>query len=374
MEQLDRVSLTILFQESAEVKQIMYQMINTQNKEQGQLNISIIPFLSSVCDGWLNFFEEQNMDMELPSIENISFQELVKSTRVSYKLYSDKKVNKINTILKKEGISRLELLTQNYNFIQRKYIQKFGQEDLGVFFFNEVPYGNSSQMSIYLENLLSIRSIESIKNVSDETFLLATKYSENIAKFINSVVVRPYDKNINKDKKLIINSSKLTYKDYFFYDEKRNNLLNGNLPKETQLFLFNILCQNNFINNVLPSVFSFKGLLYYRSKLQTYLTSIYILSKVIKKYSSFIDDKHIIEIEQLIKEKETYFTLKNKLRNNIFHYGIKEVPIIVFNNPNLFFKEMVEYSVDFEFSLFIEKIDNSFFKINRIINELVKLN
>lgn len=155
------------------------------------------------------------MDMELPILENIPFQELVKSIRVSYKLYSDKKVNKINTILKKEGISRLELLTKNYNFIQRKYIQKFGQEDLGVFFFNGVPYGNSSQMSIYLENLLSIRSIESIKNINDETFILATKYFENIAKFINSVVVSPYDKNISQDKKLIISSRKLTYKDYF---------------------------------------------------------------------------------------------------------------------------------------------------------------
>lgn len=374
MEQLDKVSLTILFQESAEAKQVMYQIINTQNKEQGELNISIIPFLSSVCDGWLNFFEEQNMDMELPRIENIPFQELVKSTRVSYKLYSDKKVNQINTILRKESISRLELLTQDYNDDQKDFIRVFGQEDLGVFFYNKIPYGNSSQMSIYLENLLKIKSIESIKNINEETFLLVTKYSENIAKFISSVVIRPHDDSVKRDKKLCIDSGSLTYKDYFFDDEERNNLLGGNLPKETQLFLFNILCQNNFINYVLPSVFDSKGTLYYRSKLQTYLTSIYILSKVIKKYSTIIDDKYISEIEQLIKEKETYFTLENKLRNNIFHYGIKEVPVVVFNEPNLFFKELVEFSVGFEFSLFIEKIDNSFFKINRIINELIKLN
>ena len=107
IEPLQKVSFILLSQESAEAKQIIHQLVNSRFKQQEELSISIIPFLSSVCDGWLSFFQSQNIDMELSFIENISFDKLVKSTRVSYKLYSDKKQNKINNKLQDDGLKRL---------------------------------------------------------------------------------------------------------------------------------------------------------------------------------------------------------------------------------------------------------------------------
>lgn len=349
----------------------MYQLANSRFKQQDQLSISIIPFLSSVCDGWLTLFKLHNMDMELPNIENIPFDKLVKSTRVSYKLYSDKKHNKINNKLQKAGLERLALLKTDYNFLQKKIVKLFGQKDLGVFTLDGVPYGNTSQLSIYLEKVLDLKSTSSLSDLEKNSSLFLTKYSEYIASFINSVITQPFKNSIDEKKSLSLDSNRLKHDDYFFYDEKRKNLLGGNLPIDTQLFLFNILCQNNFINNVMPIVFQTSGSLFYRSKLQTYLTSINCLSLILKKHSHSINERQIQTIKQLVEEKEKYFTFENKLRNNIFHYGIQEVPVSIFKDTNHYFEEMVEYSVGINFDYFISSVDRSCSIINQLLCELV---
>lgn len=371
METLQKISFVMLSQESAESKQIIYQLVNSKSKQQSQLGISIIPFLSSVCDGWLTLFRSQSIDVELPNIENIPFDKLVKSTRVSYKLYSDKKHNKINNKLQKAGLERLDLLKKDYNFLQKKYVKLFGQKDIGVFTLDGVPYGNTSQLSIYLEKILDLKSTTSLSDFEKNSSLFLMKYSEYIASFINSVITQPYKNNIDENKRLSLDSNILKHNDYFFYDEKRKNLLGGNLPIDTQLFLFNILCQNNFINNVLPIVFQTSGSLLYRSKLQTYLTSINCLSLILKKYSYFINKRQIQTIRHLVEEKEIYFTFENKLRNNIFHYDVQEIPVSIFKDKNRYFEEMVEYSVGIDFDSFIKRIDESCSIINQLLCDLV---
>lgn len=216
MKLLQETSLILLSQESAEVKQIIYQLVNSRLKQQDQLNITIVPFLSSVCDGWLTFFKSQNIDIEIPSIENVSFDKLVKSTRVSYKLYSDKKHNKINSQLQKDGLKRMALLQTDYNFIQKMIVKLLGQKDLGVFTIDGIPYGNTSQLSIYLDKILNIKSAASSSDLEKNSFLFLTKYSEYIASFINSVVTQTLNSSIDEKKSLSLDSNRFEHKDYFF--------------------------------------------------------------------------------------------------------------------------------------------------------------
>lgn len=372
MEPLQKISFVLLSQESAESKQIMHQIVNSRDKQQAQLNISILPFLSSVCDGWVTLIKSQSIDIDLPNIENIPFEKLVKSTRVSYKLYSDKKHNKINNKLQKAGSERLALLKTDYNFLQKKFIKRFGQKDLGIFTIDDVPYGNTSQLSIYLEKILDLKPTTSGFEKNSSSLLM--EYSEYLASFINSVITQPFKNSIDESKSLSLESNKLRHDDYFFYDKKRKNLLGGNLPIDTQLFLFNIFCQNNFINNVMPMVFKASGSLFYRSKLQTYLTSINCLSLILKKHSHSINERQIQTIKQLVEEKEKYFTFENELRNNIFHYDIKEVPVSIFKDANHYFEEMIEYSVGTDFEYFIRRIDSSLSTINQLLCDLIIYN
>ncbi|KAF3302731.1 hypothetical protein FPV21_00420 [Carnobacterium sp. PL12RED10] len=372
MELLQETSFILLSQESVEVKQIIYQLVNSRFKQQDQLNISILPFLSSICDGWLTFFKSQNIEIEIPSIENVPFDRLVKSTRVSYKLYSDKKHNKISSQLQKDGLKRMDLLQTDYNFIQKLVVKLLGQKDLGVFTIDGSPYGNTSQLNIYLDKILNIKSTASLSDLEKNSFLFLTKYSEYIASFINSVVTQTSNSSIDENKSLSLDSNKFEHKDYFFYDEQRKNLLSGVLPKDAQLFLFNIFCQNNFINDVIPDVFQISGPFFYRSKLQTYLISINCLSLILKKHSRSINESQFHTIQHLLEEKEKYFTFENKLRNNIFHYGIQEIPVSIFKDSKHHFEEMIEYSVDIDFERFMAKINQSFTIMNQMLSDLIK--
>lgn len=372
IESLQKVSFILLSQESAEAKQIIHQLVNSRFKHQEQLSISMIPFLSSICDGWLSFLKKQNVNIELSVIENISFDKLVKSTRVSYKLYSDKKLNKINNKLQKDGLKRLELLKTEYNFIQRKFVELFGQRDLGVFTLDDIPYGNTSQLSIYLEKMLDVNSMTSLTDLQKNSSHFLVKYSECIVSLINSVMTQPFQSGIDEKKTLILDSKRLEHHDYFFYDEQRKNLLGGQLPSSAQLFLFNVLCQNNFVNNVMPIVFQSSGLLHSRSKLQAYLISINSLSIILKKYSDAINKEQSYNIKKLIEEKEQIFTLENKLRNNIFHYDIQDIPVSVFNDALHYFEEMLAHSTLIDFNSLIAVIDQSFLMIDQIIRDLIK--
>ena len=216
MEPLQKISFILLSQESAATKQIMHQLVNSRFKKQDQLAISIIPFLSSVCDGWLTLFNSFNIDIDLPNIEDVPFPKLVKSTRVSYKLYSDKKHNKINNMLQNEGLERLALLKKDYNFLQRKFIKLFGQKDLGVFTVDGFPYGNTSQLSIYLKKIVELKPTTSLSDREKNASLFLTKYSEHLALFINSVVTQHFSDSIDEKKCLSLDSNRLKHSDYFF--------------------------------------------------------------------------------------------------------------------------------------------------------------
>ena len=172
--------------------------------------------------------------------------------------------------------------------------------------------------------------------------------------------------------KTYVQQNQFTNTDFFFFDNKRKNILGGKLPTSTQLFLFNIYCQNNLFNYAIPYIFHSHNKLYYRSKIQSYLISINVLKKVQKKCQDLLKSEYIEEINYLIHKKELYFTFENKLRNNIFHYQIENTPISAFSDKNRFFEEMIEYHTGMKFDKFIEKIDNYLIQINSLICSIIE--
>lgn len=80
----------------------------------------------------------------------------------------------------------------------------------------------------------------------------------------------------------------------------------------------------------------------------------------------------LFRIKNIIEEKERIFTFENKLRNNIFHYDIQDVPISIFNDSLHYFEEMLEYCTMIDFNSLISIIDQSFLMIDQIIRDLIK--
>ncbi|MGT2772293.1 hypothetical protein [Streptococcus marimammalium] len=124
MGMLEAVSLRILFEETFEVQQIIYQIINSQDFNHYELYTGLIPFLSSIVDGLIEKLKLKKI--EFTNIGSVPFDKFVKYTRVSIKLYSDKMPNKANKKLKKEGYERLRILKTDYNFFQKSYVKSFG--------------------------------------------------------------------------------------------------------------------------------------------------------------------------------------------------------------------------------------------------------
>ena len=163
----------------------------------------------------------------------------------------------------------------------------------------------------------------------------------------------------------------MSHKDYFLIDEKRRNILQGNLPMEVQLQLFNVLCQNNFITSVLSEVFNSKGILFYRSKIQTYLVSVNHLLKVHNKYNEYLKKEYEDDFKCTFKVKNKYFPNNCSLRNNIFHYKIQSFPELIFLNSSSYFIDMVEYETKINFKNLMKIVDDEIDRINSIIYKII---
>ncbi|MFU1824920.1 hypothetical protein ACM6Q0_13315, partial [Enterococcus faecium] len=82
-------------------------------------------------------------------IYGMSFTKLMNQNRASVKLLTDKKITRAIKTIDKQLIAFNQDLVRDYNLLQRAYISMFGQPDLGIYFFENVAFSNTSQLSIY---------------------------------------------------------------------------------------------------------------------------------------------------------------------------------------------------------------------------------
>lgn len=370
---LEAISFAILLQETIEIKQMLYQ-INNSRDDFNEYNICIpfLPILSSICLAWIEKFEKHKEIVNLPNIRGFDFVTLLKKFRISFKLYSDKRVLKAFKMLNNSADKRKKILETDYNFFQKFVTSIVGQKDLGVFTIEGIPYGNTSQLSIYLEEIFVKNNFETLNQwiLSNQEFLI--DYSRTLTTFINSITIE-FEEKFSIDPTLEINvtNCKLSYMDKFLMDTKRRNILLGKVPLEAQLQLFNVLCQNNFINILVPEIFMKTGGLLYRLKLQTYLVSVNTIKNFYKRFSKLLNPLLGKNIEEIIECKEKYFLENTQFRNNIFHYSLSEVSSKNFLGYKYDFRAVVENYVEMSFDDFIKMIDEETNKINVVIKKII---
>lgn len=371
---LEALSFNILLQETIEIKQILYQINNSRDDfNKYDIYIPLLPILSSICLAWVEKFEKHKEIVNLPDIRGFNFVTLLKKVRISFKLYSDKRVQRAFKILYNSADKRKKILETDYNFFQKFITSIVGQKDLGVFTIDDIPYGNTSQLSIYLEEIFVQNNFETLNQwiLSNKEFLI--DFSSTLAAFINSITL-DFEEKFSVDSTLEMNvtNRKLNHDDKFLIDKKRRNILLGDLPMELQLQLFNILCQNNFINVLIPEIFMKTGGLLFRLKIQTYLVSVSAIKKIYLKYYHSLSSDILKNLEEIIEFKEKYFLENTQFRNNIFHYSLTEISIENFLEYKYSFKEVVESYVEMDFDNFIKIIDEETKKINVVIKKIIK--
>ena len=368
---LHKVSKSILLQETIEVRQILELIYNSKDKvNNDEIYIGLIPIISSICHGWFEIIEDEDVHINNIKIGRYNFDTLIKSSRIGLKLYSDKKIAKASKRLHEISVEFNKMLQTEYNGMQKRFVYLFGQCDFGIYTINDLPYGNTIQQSLYLSDVINFEDYDSLEVWENEVQEIVFEFSKSLAQFINTIIgLSGISCLINKTSEIQLIGLKLAYNDYFLIDEKRRNILKGDLPIEIQLQLFNILCQNNFIINVLPRVFQSGGLLYHRSRLQTYLVSVNTIKKIINK---FPNEKYQKQLKEIVEVKENYFDKDSVLRNNIFHYKIEGVDDSVFSIPEKYFYEFIELNSRIEFNDFMKVISEEIIKINKVIYKMVE--
>lgn len=368
---LHKVSKSILLQETIELRQILDLIYNSKDKvNNNEIYIGLIPIISSICHGWFEIFKDEVVHINILKIGRYNFDTLIKSSRIGLKLYSDKKISKASKRLHEISVEFNKILQAEYNDIQKRFVYLFGQCDFGVYTINDLPYGNTIQQSLYLSDVINFEAYNSLEVWEKEVQEVVFEFSKSLAQFINSIIeLSGKSCLINKTSEIKLIDLKLAYNDYFLIDEKRRNILKGDLPIEIQLQLFNILCQNNFIINVLPLVFQSDGLLYHRSRLQTYIVSINTIKKIINKLPN---EKYKKQLKEIVEVKEIYFDKDSVLRNNIFHYKIEGVDDSIFSIPEKYFYEFIEFNSRVEFNDFMKVISEEIIKINKVIYKMVE--
>ena len=117
-----------------ELKQMLYQLNNSNDDfDKFEISIPFLPILSSICLAWVEKFEKHNEIVNSLDIRGIDFVTLLKKFRISFKLYSDKRVLKAFKMLNNSADKRKKILETDYNFFQRFVTSIIGQKDLGVF-------------------------------------------------------------------------------------------------------------------------------------------------------------------------------------------------------------------------------------------------
>ncbi|GAB6697543.1 hypothetical protein BOVMAS02_14640 [Streptococcus uberis] len=362
MDKIEMISFSILLDEVAESRQLLENLVSLEKTVYSEISVGVIPFISSLSDGIIKFLPTE-VHSDFPSIGEQEFQKIISSVRVSYKQYTDKKFNKATKLI-------LEIEKRFYSqmvLFQKLISNIFAQHDLGVYYFRGMPYANTNQYHIYLESILSKTDKNEIPYFDNRATELFFEYSKGLGTLINSVNQKAIAEPLIEDIKI----SDFKRRDFYLLDSSRRNFLNGNLPLETQLFLFNILCQNNFVMHVMPRVLNSKKYFFTRSLIQCYLVSIKALRSLFNKYGSLFSVSQLQITSDILNRKEKYFKLGQDFRNNIFHYKISNVPIQNFTTPEYFFEELIEFHSSKKFKDYQKLLLLELPKINELIESLI---
>ena len=359
------VSRAQLIREVYESKKMIYRLISLPSETQGYVSTSLLPYLSMICDGIDSLFKEDNIALssDFEDVNEISFTKLIGRTRASAKLLTDKeKINKAINILGKEITNFCHELKKDYSQEQIDFVNMFGQEDLGIFYYKNKPFANSSQLNLYIKPLNS-----NIMKVGDDIYKFSMQLGQYIGSFLSDFEGDILEELKREHYLRKVDSDDFKYADYIFSDEKHRNIFNDKNDKRLALYLFNMRCQLNFTLSILNEVLD-NHPLKFRIQLLTYYYSVQALKYAFGSDVHTLDRKHQDMIGKVVEKHNEVF--KNKtFRNNLFHYKILvEGSGKIDNN---YFESMVkeETSVDLNELLII--VYKEMHKIEELIEEII---
>jgi len=369
MDELEELSYQELINEVNDCMSLMKGIANSPKVVSGIVPLAFLPYLALICSG---IQEYEGNDLSAPIIAGKNTAEIIKSIRLKAKLYSsDKSRKSINRILKSISQSTVDM-TKGYNSIQLLFIKLFGQENLGVFTFNNIMFFNNMQGYEFVTELYSL-------DEDSDTSLIEGKDISDFAKYCSSYVTAFYECN-RKNSGLnsnglesifpSIHEKEISSKDYHFTMGGNNKLLSENVTPEVGIFLLNIYCAINFVVFVLPNILKENSNLYNRILLVCYISSIESLSQLVKNkhYLEGIPDDYIKLFNALVDKKRNLISLE--LRCNIFHFIIKAYSIVEGDNE---IKSIYNSTNSKDFSILKQTIFEELSKIQMAINAIVYL-
>lgn len=358
-----QASRSQLISEIYECNKMIYRLINLPENIRSYISNSLLPYLSMICDGIDGLFPTEEpvvLSSKFEDINGISFTTLIQKNRASSKLLTDKKsIRNAIKILDSETKNFHDELRKNYTKVQLAYVEIFGQDDLGIFYYKNKPFANTSQINLYINPFNS-----SVGEVGNHLF----KFSKQVAMYINEFYslleghILPHLKQ--EDYITNVNCEDFIYQDYIYSEEKRRNIFNNVLDERVSLYLLNMQCQLNFAINILDLLID-EHPLKYRIQLLIYYYSVKAIDFASK--SGYLEalEEHREKITIVIETHKKIFN-SSTFRNNLFHY--KFSPKINFSLSKNYFEIMVETLT----SVSLENLLNTVYKEMDTVEKLIK--
>ena len=365
-EMINYISYLQLLTESIEMYEILFALIKLDKEVSGLLSIPMIPFLSFVVDGIIQFLPE-NFDFSENdlNLDSKSFKKLIGKMRVGHKLLSDKRNSQKRDIVRRKQNKNYKDLTSDYNDLQNLLIKLFGQEDFGIFRYKNIDFATNIQGYLYLDTL-SNNNIYTDKK--DETLI---QLSSSLSSLLSSFVIGSQSSlnyEINTNLSIDANIKDFELSDYFLFDVRRKNIFNNKSNAEVQVLLHSHLCQLNFLGEVLPYVFDTNLHCLLRFKLVAFLESIKVLNDSINHEAQL--GFHKGTLKQILNGKVYDLLSKSRVRNNIAHYQLQEYSNEIFTTENSIVS-IIEFETKEPFMTFYDVFENEYSKITDLFYEVL---
>ncbi|WP_313265027.1 hypothetical protein [Enterococcus sp.] len=367
-------SRTQLLTEIYEAKKMLYRILNLPTESQSLISMSISPFLSLLCEGIDNLFSEDDVKFSenYGLIYGMSFTKLMNQNRASVKLLTDKKITRAIKTIDKQLIAFNQDLVREYNLLQRDYISMFGQPDLGIYFFENVAFSNTSQLSIYQDMFRQI----AIDNLGNNTlgFIIrdfSASQANSISSFASAIEGKTLPKIDSNKCKLDISDNDFSEKDFIFIDERKRNIFLHSENKNLSLYLFNIKCQMSFTLKLAPKIIDRNHALRFRVEIIAYYQSMKTIDFLIKKGKLLLSSTKMEILDKLLINFNNIFS-DNYLRNNIYHYRFSDDNVhMVMKND--YFISMIEFQTRQDFNCVFGNIERDMTELIEVLDEITAL-
>ena len=247
-----------------------------------------------------------------------------------------------------------------------------GQEDYGVFKYQEVDFFNNIQLYIYFDYLF--KDYKNIQYINLEKFIgpKVRQLSSSLASLLTTVVAvfeKEWGLILDKDAKIEISGKEFTRTDYFLINSARKNIFDNNLPYELQVWLHSNLCQLNFVSIIIPKVLKNHNDLYIRFMFIAFLECAKVLKKLMNQ-KGVLNDKQVNQVNSILNNSVYVILAKRSVRSNIAHYQLENYDIKVFSGDNTLI-DIMEYETEENFYQFWKKFNKQFTNLKLVLEELL---